>query len=52
VPLQRHEFTLEGSSGLLESGSLLLEPSLRLLARALLLLELPLRRGERGSPLR
>jgi hypothetical protein len=32
---------LEGSSGLLKGGSLLLEPSFRLLARALLLLELP-----------
>jgi hypothetical protein len=50
--LQRHVFTLEGSSGLLESGSLLLELSLHLLARAMLLLELPLRHGERGSPLR
>jgi hypothetical protein len=50
--LQRHAFTLECSSGLLESGSLLLKPSLCLLARALLLQELPLRRGERGSLLR
>jgi hypothetical protein len=43
--LQRHAFALEGSSDLIESGSLLLKSSLRLLARALLLLELPLRRG-------
>jgi hypothetical protein len=49
--LQCHAFTLEGSSGLLESGSLLLEPSFRLLAHAIPLLELPLRCGERGSPL-
>jgi hypothetical protein len=47
-----HALTLEGSSGLLEGRSLPLEPSFRLLARALLMLELPLRRGKRGSPLR
>jgi hypothetical protein len=50
--LPRHAFSLEGSSGLLESRLLLLESSFRLLARALLLLELPLCRGERGIPLR
>jgi hypothetical protein len=50
--LPRHMLMLEDYLGLLEGGSLLLEPSLHLLARALLLLELPLRRGESGSPLR
>jgi hypothetical protein len=47
-----HVFALEGSSGLLEGGPLLLEPIFRRLARALLLLELPLRRGKRGNPVR
>jgi hypothetical protein len=47
--LQHRAFTLEGNSGLLESGSLLLKPRLCLLVRALLLLKLSLRRGERGS---
>jgi hypothetical protein len=48
--LPRHAFTLESSSGLLEGGPLLLEPSFCLQARALLLLELALRRGKRGNP--
>jgi hypothetical protein len=50
--LPRHAFALEGSSGLLEGGSLLLDPSFRLLARAPLLLELLLHRGERDNPVR
>jgi hypothetical protein len=44
--LPRHAFTLKGSSGLLEGGPLLLEPSFRLLVRTPLLLELLLHRGK------
>jgi hypothetical protein len=44
--------TLEGSLSFSKGGPLLLEPGFFLLACALLLLELPLRRGERGNPVR
>jgi hypothetical protein len=44
--------TLEGSPSLSKGGPLLLELSLRLLARALLLQELPFHRGECGNPVR
>jgi hypothetical protein len=50
--LPHHVFALEGSSGLLEGGLLLLEPSFCLLAHASLLLELLLCRGKRDNPVR
>jgi hypothetical protein len=47
--LPHYAFALEGGSSLLKGGPLLLEMSLRLLACALLLLELLLHRDERGN---
>jgi hypothetical protein len=50
--LLHHALMLEGSSGLLEGGPLQLEPGFRLMARNLVLLELPLHRGQCGNPVR
>jgi hypothetical protein len=50
--LPRHVLTLKGGLGLREGGPLLLELSLRMLARAPLLLELLLYHGEQGGLVR
>jgi hypothetical protein len=50
--LPRYALALEGGLGLSEGGPLLLELSLRLPTRALLLPKLLLRRGERGGLIR